>query len=145
MGAVIGATAGMAIGGFSSVVNGGNFWDGAANGFMWGTISGFISGGLSFFKFGGIGNFGPRQQFNKLQIISQMLSNYAVYGIKSAVNNEKPTILGSLLTLFGGIAGGMVAYLKLPEQIFVTTSLEIENLLVDIIKKIWDLPENIFI
>ena len=142
IGATIGATVGGLVGGFSNVVMGGDFWSGFSNGFMWGAISGFISGGISSLNFGGKGFFGPAQQFNKWQVAAQLISNYGIYMMRNVINNDKPTFLGSLLSLFGGFAGGMMAYLKFPEQVFIVIGLEIEGLLTNIFKRIWKIPEN---
>ncbi len=142
IGTLTGSTIGLLGGGFTSLLNGKSFWDGAADGFMWGAISGAISGGISTLSFGGVGNFGYKGQGNIFQVGLQGFVGLSTYIGKSLSNNETPTFIGIILSLFGGITGGLLNNASIPIQIFVSGGVEFIGFLTGVLKKMWKLPNK---
>jgi len=96
VGATIAGGIGIISGGVTSAIQGGNFWDGAATGFMWGAIGGAIGGG--------IGSFGGARI---VQATAQSVTQMAVYGVRVSLEpDERFTVLGLLSAGFAGFAGG---------------------------------------
>lgn len=133
VGAVVSGVAGAISGGISSSINGGSFLDGTADGFMWGAIS----GGFGSIKFK-TGNFGPGNFGNMFQVIGQSVVGVGSYLLKAFVNNEPISFAGLALALFGGVCGGLLNGSPFLEQLFVTGSLEISNVLWSLFGKLWD-------
>ncbi len=141
VGAAIGGLVGIVGSGFTNLLNGNSFWEGAADSFMLGAISGAISGGfgsLSFSK----GNFGPKNFGNIYQTIGQGLIGLGTYITKSLVNKENITFIGIAMSLFSGISGGLMNKAPFPEQIFIIGGVEFSNFLWALLKKTLNLPKQ---
>ena len=145
VGAAIGGIISSIGGGLSSVLNGDNFWDGAANGFMWGTITGAISGAAGVLKFGDLGLMGARNQFNSIQILLQSWISFGSYTARTLANKEQLTIVGAIMSFLGGIAGGFGMGFKLPASITINASVEIENFLISVFKKVTGIKNSILL
>ena len=119
VGTIVVSGIGFFSGGMSSIITGGNFWDGAADGFMWGAISGVLAGGLgTLFKGTGIiYNKSLKKAVGSIpQIILQNFISVGTYVVQSYSNNKSPTFLGILATIFGATGGGLVAHTTLSTQ-----------------------------
>ena len=130
IGAIIAGGIGFFSGGFSSIINGGNFWDGAADGFMWGSISGALSGGYGtlFSKTGVILNSAGKSVGSIPQIIGQSIISAGTYIAQSFANNQTPTFIGLIVSIFGASCGGLVNYTTLSTQATINILVEGINL-----------------
>ena len=130
IGAIIASGIGFFSGGFSSIITGGNFWDGAADGFMWGSISGAISGGYGtlFSKTGVILNSAGKAVGSIPQIIGQSIISVGTYIAQSFENNQTPTFIGLMVSIFGASCGGLVNYATLSTQANINILIEGINL-----------------
>ncbi len=139
VGAAVGGLIGAFSSGFTSLINGGSFWDGAADGFMWGAISGAISGGFSTFKFSGIGDivnkFTNNAVGNKIHIIGQSIISMSTYFARSAANGEQVTPLGVALSIFNGVVGGLMYHASYKTLFQLTLLYEIVNITTTGLKK----------
>ena len=112
IGAVVAGGIGILSGGISSVIQGNNFMEGAADGFMWGTIGGALGGGFgTMFKsvtvlYGANG----KKVGSIIQMIGQALISSGTYTGQMFANGNKPTFIGLVTSIFAGAAGGAIAH-----------------------------------
>ncbi len=149
VGAVI--TAGIsAVGsGFSSLISGGSFWDGAADGFMWGAVTGAISGAFGFMKFKGVGDlhntFTGLAVGNAIQSIGQSVISFVSYMFTKLSNNETPSIMEALFATGSGFVAGLVSYVPYQTQFIMSALSEIATIALTALKKVAKIPQNKFI
>ena len=138
VGAVIAGGIGLLAGGISSAVSGGNFWDGAADGFMWGSIGGALSGGYgSFFNNTGlILNSAGKAVGSIPQIIGQSVISVGTYIAQSFANNQAPTFIGIISSIFGATVGGLLAYTVFSTQFIINALSEGLKVAIDAFKQV---------
>jgi len=149
IGAAISGAIGFISGGISSLINGESFLDGASKGFMWGSILGAISGGFGTLGFGGAGNlynaYTGEAVGNIFQIIGQSVISFGTYIARSLVENEQITIIGSLFSLASGFTGGLLSHVPYQTQLIVSILWELENVAIEALKRVVNIPKNIII
>ena len=144
VGIVSTSISGFIFGGISSAISGKNFWDGASEGFMWGAITGLFSGLLGKISFAGgeMYNSLGKAVGNVFQVAMQSFLSFAIYTIKSLIGNNKPTAIGAILSIFGGAIGGALCESSVISQILISLSIEMENILIEIFKKVTNIKSN---
>lgn len=146
VGATISAIVGSVAGGITSVINNGNFLEGAAGGFMWGAISGAISGALGFFKFGGIGDlynqYTGKAVGNIIQSVGQGFISLGTYITRSLVGDNQITLTEAIFAFGGGVAGGLISHVTYQTQFIVSILNELAQIAFTYFKKIINLPKN---
>lgn len=133
------------LGGINTAINGGNFWDGASEGFFWGAIGGALSGGFGAIGFG-IGDLlikGTNIAVgNIVQSIGQSAISLGLYAVRSATNNEQITLAGVFFSIFGGVTGGLISYSSFKVQFIVNLFNELASFSADIFKKVAKIPQS---